>query len=237
MTRFAVPALASLALLSACAGNTKPPAAWSETVIPRSARPDQPVPFALQLAQGSRAGRFLVLEGAGREITRRETGIDENRWLVRSERDGEPWLAETFEISPDGDIFLVESTSYDDRVITRFDPPLLAVPATLAPDQTREWRGVMRIHPIDRPDELRDEGEARQTVSWGGGVRLRVGGAWVEAWGVRTRLEGSLRAARVESEGWVWVAEEGGVVAERAREEAAFLGLRVRDVRRGLIRR
>lgn len=234
MRRWACAGLLLISTVSGCAPASR---AWTDVVRPIGAEPGKPLHFGPWPGPGARTGRFTVLEGSGGEIVRREAEVEGGRWRVLSERDGRPWMEETLEMSPQGDVLLVESVSHDDRVITRFDPPMLVAPAGLAEGETREWRGMLRVHPIDRPGELRDEGEARQEVAWGGRARVRVGSGWVDAVGIRTTLRAGLRAARVETEGWVWVTERDGVVAERARETATFLGLSVRDVRRGLIRR
>lgn len=184
----------------------------------------------------TQAGRFDVLEGEGKVVERRVEEGEGERWRVVSTRDGEKWVEETF-AEGEGGTVLVESVSHEEGVITRFEPPLLVAPRKLAQGEAETWKGMMRIHPIDRPDEVRDEGEAEQEVRLAGSARVRLASGVVEAGRVETTLRVTLKGAKVETTTTVWVSEGVGVAAERARERATFLGLSVRDVRRALVRR
>jgi len=219
-----------------CATRALAPREWAEVV--RGGGEASGSVRAEAWAAGERqAGEFDVLEGEGRVVERRVERGEKGAWRVISTRDGEAWVEETFRRGDDGATLLVESVNHAERVITRFEPALLVAGGKMGSGETARWEGVMRVHPIDRPDEVRDEGEAEQEVRVAGSDRVRLSSGWVECARVETTLRVSLRAAKVETTTTVWVSEGVGVAAERAREHATFLGLKVRDVRRALVRR
>lgn len=232
--------MAALALASfawGCATEGRISGAWQEIVETVKGQPGSALKASEWAVPERQAGRFSIVEGKGSSLERSVEDLDKGRWRVVHSRDGEPWVEETFSRSGSGDTLLEESINHEERVITRFDPPLLVAPSSLSAGSGADWKGTMRIHPIDRPDELRDEGDARQEVRLSGKGRVRTGGGWAETVLVETVLKASLKAAKVETTTSVWVGGKEGVVAERVRERATFLGLSVRDVVRAVVRR
>lgn len=180
-----------------------------------------------------------VLEGAGakqRQTIRAEPGASDDRWTeVRADEKGETVTEETFLRSSDGAVALERSVSHADKVITVFDPPMVVMPARLRAGDPFRQALAIRVHPIENPDTLRDDGPATLELVYEAEQAVLVGGEEIAAARVKQVFSAKLKSAQVRTEANLWYGAEGGeargLVARRSREKAMFLGVTVRDVR------
>lgn len=178
---------------------------------------------------------------AGERVVREHRPLDDRTWIVeeRFERDGAPISEATLRIGDDGAALLVSSVDHAERVLTTFDPPLVLMPAELSANATRTQRLRVRIHPVDRPETVRDEGDASHDLTFDAAQSVRGGLGAVETRRVRAVLRIGLRAARVETTSMSWFRADGRdrLAARDASEQARAFGIPVRSVRRFIVQR
>lgn len=134
-----------------------------------------------------------------------------------------------FTLSPSGDLLLVRSTDFVDRVMTEFVPPMLVMPAKPVVGASFSSDFEMIVHPIDHPDTIKTRGQASNKGTIDGVERIRVPAGEFLTLRISSTLRAKLGPADVRSDSTTWYAPGKGVVLERESEQVVALGFRVRS--------
>jgi hypothetical protein len=134
-----------------------------------------------------------------------------------------------------GDVVLEKQIEAADGVTTTFTPPMIILPASLAPGQTFEQAFAMRSVLTDRPDRERGSGPATQTTTLAAWERIATPAGEHLAARIEAVLRAKLGPASVTSTSTTWYAPGLGILAETRREEVTVMGLKIRDQRQGWV--
>ncbi len=235
--------------LASCASDTSGRATGLGAAAPPTISADRPGEAALSPetthAEKSWKARYHAHEGpdaGGVIVVERFPGVAgiEGVWVETHRTDSAttPFLEETFVRASGGGAALVESINRIEGVISKFDPPLIVMPASLAPGSTFKQTLTLTVHPIRSPDKVQDRGEATQEVTYLGDADVALaGGATRPAAHVRSVFRVKLSAAAVVNTTDAWHAldarssaarEAPTLLARRDDESAKFLGVQVR---------
>lgn len=235
--------------LASCASDTSGRAAGLGEGAPPTISADRPggVPLSPESthAEESWKARYHAHEGpdaGGVIVVERFPGVADiaGVWVETHRTDSAtvPFLEETFVRASGGGVALVESINRIEGVISKFDPPLIVMPASLAPGSTFKQTLTLTVHPIRSPDKVQDRGEATQEVTYLGDADVALaGGAPRPAAHVRSVFRVKLSAAAVVNTTDAWHAldarssasrEGPTLLARRDDESAKFLGVQVR---------
>lgn len=182
--------------------------------------------------------RHVALEGDTRLVTNRERQAGGLRvtkieaaavvggGMVPDER-----TRQVLEIvrTPEGDAALASTVEQKDQVVTRFDPPLLALPAALAVGARRTQDLYVRVFPIASPERVQSQGKATLTLTCEAIERVRVPAGEFDAARVESVLRIDLGTAKVTVTTTLWYAAGVGLVAERHREKVTVFGVVIRQ--------
>ena len=83
----------------------------------------------------------------------------------------------------------------------------------------------MRVMHLDSPRRLRDQGTARQTISYRDRCELRIGDHMFVADRIEIVFEADLRLANVNRMATLYIVRGQGVIAESSDETIVILGL------------
>lgn len=177
------------------------------------------------LSEGTRRYRALSGEHAGKVVVITTAPAEApSTWTidVRAEAAPEPVRIDTVRVEKSGAVVLLESLNPGDKVVSRYQPPMVLLPAQLAPGETADQRFEITVHPVSNPAAVSNRGKATHTLTLEGrGALPSVGAALV----VRAELAIELSGANVKRITESWYARGTGLVAERFSEEIRILGL------------
>lgn len=223
-------ALAGAALLAGC----QTPAPMDDALF--GATTDAPSPLDapdarpfLSRSAAPASRTFAVLGGEHDGATRRlETKRDpDGSILLKRSIEGadRPESIQTFHVNTGGDLVSTRETNIARDVITDFDPPLVAFPASLAPGKPFTQSLEFIIHPLDDPQKIKDRGKADVEISLVGAQTINLPSGPVDTLNVRTTLKIDFGPARVERTGDEWLIPGAGLVAESYDEKVIILGV------------
>ncbi len=132
-----------------------------------------------------------------------------------------------------GQVVLERQIEAADGVTTTFTPPMVVLPASLAPGETFEQSLAMRSVLTDRPERERGSGPATQTTTLAAWERIATPAGEFLAARINAVLRAKLGPASVTSTSTTWYAPGLGIVAETRHEEVFVLGVKIRDQRQG----
>lgn len=166
--------------------------------------------------------------------------VDRPGWtiLTTDARSGEAISTDTLGFNAEGDVVLTSTITHRERVLTTFDPPLLLLPASIAPGESRTQSVTLTVHPLSRPDDIQDQGPATQTLTLAADQTVNTP-APIPAAVIRVVFTVRLNAATVNRTTEQWFALTGprlaGPIAERSDERVTALGFQVRRTRQFFI--
>ncbi len=129
---------------------------------------------------------------------------------------------------------IVRSTENADAVFTTFQPPLIAMPASLRPGagpQRQECSMVVR--PIDHPDRIKAQGKATQEITYEADQAVRTPAGEFFCQRISTSFTATLGPANVRVETHAWYSRGIGLVAEESHEQVWTFGIPLRANREG----
>lgn len=227
------------ATLTGCAGNlAEPEEATTAAVTPEAATPltaqeasvdVRPVAIFRSAPDRSRSMR----------IERGRPG-SEGRWTVKRETASStegPWIAQVEQVmvlNSSGEVALSEEINHEERVELVFDPPMVVMPARLAPGQAGavEQTGELRVYPIGNRRKTKAQGPFRQRIEHQGAERVELGlgeGNTVVAQHVVHQFTASLPPAEVSNRTDQWIIPRIGLVAETRQERTRVFGVPTRN--------
>jgi hypothetical protein len=225
--------------------------AWLCSCGPKGPREADPAPaFAIAapvVPEGSLAATDVVRFGGGQ----REFGVlgDDGqidaRVVIRTQdtdrfnaviavSDGDA-RAEYLAVDESGAIVLTAVIEYDDQAISLFQPPLTIMPATLRAGESHESSAAMRVVHLDKPEQTRESGRARRTITCAGRQRITTPGGEVDAIRLDIEFTADLRLADAAETTTMWVLPAFGVLAEESSETVKVLGAFGSTTRRTIV--
>lgn len=113
----------------------------------------------------------------------------------------------------EGALLLAEEINHEEDVEVVFDPPLVVLPATLAPGEAFEQKLSMRVYPMGDRSLARAAGPVTSTVTYEGVERISIPAGEFEAAKVLAVFEARLSLAHVRNttEEWLAVGSSAGV--------------------------
>lgn len=216
--------------------------------------PAEPLLAAEAVSPAPRSVTLRIVSGDGKDdrLRREVAPLPEDRrppaaraaWAESvTDVDGSPISLDDLALAQNGDVIMLRSVTYADRVITTFEPPLIVLPATLSPGgEPHTQRLTFTVHPMDNPAAIRDQGPATQTITLEAEQTVLAPGP-IAAARVRVSLALSLQAANVTKSTRAWYARPAGsadtrlagVIAEETDERVTVLGITVRRTQRLVI--
>lgn len=124
-----------------------------------------------------------------------------------------------------GGITMPVTLDHDERALTRFDPPLLIAPRTLAPGAPVEAEADMTVLDSRNPNRQRERGKAKRSIEYIDDQRIRTPLGEFCAQRIVVHFAADLRLADAENVTTYWLAPGLGVIARLREEEVRILGL------------
>lgn len=165
-----------------------------------------------------------ALKPGGRWQSRRLVGPSEGAVKVDS--------VQTYERMADGSVALAEEIDEDEGVDVVFEPPMLVIPAGLAPGtagRTQEFR--MRVYPKGDRSHIRRQGPAKVEIVAAGGEMIDAPGGKRVALRIDSTLNADLAPAKVVNQTTTYYVDGQGMIAERDHERTTVMGIPVRNNR------
>ncbi len=245
------------AALTGCAGHNRadPSAPPRPPLSLGEESPPEPLAAAEAVSPAPRSANLRIVSGDGKDdrLRREVAPLPEDRRPPRvraawaeslMNASGEPVSLDDLALSESGDLVMLRSVTYADRVITTFEPPLIVLPATLSPGgESHTQRLTFTVHPMDDPSAIRDQGPATQTITLEAEQTVLAPDP-IPAARVRINLALSLQAAKVSKSTRAWYARTTptpaaipplGVIAEETDERVTVLGITARRTQRLVI--
>lgn len=172
------------------------------------------------------ARRFLLRGGKDdgkwvRVERRGEAGTLIESWTVEGEKG--PRFERVLDRGADGSVVMREQRSFDRNVRSVFEPPLMVFPARLEPDASFTMSSKMRVHPLDKPKVIKEQGMARVEITVRGVQALAAGAD--ESVVVRTVFTADLKSADVVRTTDRWFVPAQGMVREVYEETVKVFGV------------
>jgi hypothetical protein len=145
-------------------------------------------------------------------------------------------LEEFYTITADGGIALVAAIDHRERVISRFNPPLISAPPSLAALTPLTQNVDMRVVELANPRRVRESGTATQTIEYLGMRLVRTSDLEFPAHCVSVQFEAKLQLARATRTSLCYYVDGVGLVAAEHHEKVVALGVFNREIHQTLLR-
>ncbi len=226
----AVSAMAlALSLLPGCTGKATPP---GDSIFGMAAKPAT-VALSAAIVLPDDAPLSLTYDDAdSQKITIKRSDPDHEGLIELSRQkasETKPFRIDRVRWQHDGSIVLIETETRDEQVLSRYDPPLVLMPARLAPNEPHVQQVHLTVHPLKNPKRISHQGPAENTLLYVGKQRIRTQAGAFEAARVESRFTANLGLAQVDNETISLYAPTVGLVAERGTEQAKTFGIAVKN--------
>lgn len=146
-----------------------------------------------------------------------ESIIENNGPTVRS--------AKFWSIDDQGDLLLHASIDHEEDALTLFKPPLVVAPKILDPNDNSETETPLRVVSDSNPAQKKESGDAKQTISHNGMVRIRTALGELDAMKILIDFEADMSVANATEKTELYVNEDHGIVAEKRTRKIKIFGL------------
>ena len=161
-------------------------------------------------------------EHAGSQRSFRRTLTDKFSANVADEYENA--RTEFLRLDEGGSVVMTAVIDVANKALTRFDPPLVVMPAQLQPGEVFASEASMRVLDAQNPSKEKERGSARRTVEYVGDRVLRTPFGEVHCHQLRVMFKADLRLADAETRSTLYIAREYGLVAEQWSESIKMLG-------------
>lgn len=127
-------------------------------------------------------------------------------------------------INDTGDALLHASVDHDENALTLFNPPLVIAPADLDAGKNADFTSPMRVVSHSNPAQRKEAGEAHQTITNAGMVRLRTALGELDAVKITIQFIADMSMADATEITVLYVNEDFGIVAEKRTRTVKILG-------------
>lgn len=127
-------------------------------------------------------------------------------------------------IDDKGDALLHASIDHEENALTLFNPPLVMAPAELAAGKSSEATSPMRVVSDSNPAQRKETGDAHQTITNNGMVRLRTALGELDAVKLTIEFEADMSMADATETTELYINADHGVIAERRTRTVKILG-------------
>lgn len=172
-----------------------------------------------------------TLNGESHEVLRRAQGDPTTKQTVSwfNAKSGD--LQSSLEVGPGegGGLASPTSTNIDRGVVSRFQPPMVVLPATLTKGEGKPQQIRVMVSDADRPGRIKHRGSGTNTVELAGESSIEAGGRTIKCIVVRTIFDATFGPADVYRVSHQWFEIGKGLVAEYAHEEVRTFGIQTED--------
>jgi len=145
------------------------------------------------------------------------------RWEERRYAEGELVRIDRLQRLESGELQLLETVTKGRAVISRYDPPMIILPATLEPGETLSQDVRVTVHPESDPEQVQNRGDATNTIEYVADQRVRTPVGEFMAARLESKFEGDFGVSTVTSNTTSWLVEDLGLVAERYEQQVQAL--------------
>lgn len=235
-TRSSLLLLAALACVFPVGGCASTRTVPSQAVFGEDTKPAGPVEASKVFLPTEGAILYHIVEGADAGDTiliEQKPGAKADEWIVTRTPSGDeaPLRTDRLRQEKDGSIVLLETESRDEKVISRYEPPLVVLPARLAAGDAVEQRVELTVRPIEHPDQIDHRGPATNQIKLAAGQDVKTPAGQFASLRVDAVFKADLSAAKVVNKTSTWYAPDLGMIAERYDDVAKTLGITVNQHR------
>ena len=219
----------ALILLPGCSRGATPA---GDSIFAMAAKPATGALPAADVLPDEAALSLIYDDADGEKITIKRCEPDHDGLIELSRhRAGEtaPFRIDRVRWQHDGSIVLIETETRGEKVLSRYDPPLILMPARLAPNEPHVQQVHLTVHPLKNPKRISHQGPAENTLLYAGRQRIRTQSGAFEAARVEAKFTANLGLAQVNNETISLYAPSVGLVAERGTEQAKTFGIAVKN--------
>lgn len=223
--RLLAPSLLALAMTSAMAGCVKCPTAKTDAfdgvfqAQPHASAPINDPRTLLPLRTGSLQYRIVSGKGSGSVVSQTLQRTQSGQW-VRHTIDRR---IEHIATNEAGEVVMTAVEDLKQNVITRYDPPLLLLPAKMPPSKVWQTNSAMRVLARNNPSKLVDQGTCTQTITYDGdGTTITPAGKF-KSYRLRVNYKAKLGMASVSTVESNYYAPAVGLVASEYTETVKAL--------------